>query len=284
MNTECPLRVINRDRLLAMGLASSLIIIGTVLLQVYVWLGIALVAFAWLFVIYNLFQTIPEKADIFIPAIGFLCISYLIFETTDIKMPAYIIYAVSWAVLGWVMSSHINDTWLGPFAALLIASSNVFIMPWQKQNNIVNGIGLPIITVGFMIVSVIHSYPTVETLKTTGPACINFLGTEIPELKPYTGEINCVLESGCFDDLLNMQASDDPKYIAEVVKAISCAGEKCDIFKQIATEIDCFITNCLPAILKAPPPTTVGWAAAILQAYMACGVTTCKLPGLFGAK
>jgi hypothetical protein len=77
-----------------------------------------------------------------------------------------------------------------------------------------------------------------------------------------------------------MQVSDTPQYIAEVVKAISCAGEKCDIFKQIATEINCFIANCLPAILKTPPTSSLGWVSAILASYVSCGIKTCGLPGL----
>jgi hypothetical protein len=293
--SECNLTVINDKRLFRMGIASALVILGVVFKNtseqaknlpqgtrtILGLVGMALFLGGWGFVAYNLYETIPDKAYIFIPAIFSIIVSVLVMKMTTLpKIPFGALFMAGWGILGWVISDHLEgkNKWLGPVAALLVISSMMFILPWQRDNCIVDGLGMPMFTMAWGIISVIYSYPTIEGIKTSGPECLKEIADTIPELKGYVGEIDCVIQSGCFDKVASMKEEESPQYISAVVDAIACAGEKCTTFKTISLDIECFIKNCLPAVIKKNPKTPGAWAWAIFEAYSACGVKTCHLP------
>lgn len=285
--TNCPLRIINRTRLLQMMVASVLIVIGFTLsstakeskrtLESFNYIlaifGFTLFIGGWLMVIYWFYQTIPDKAIYFIPAIISIVVSSLVIRFTNLNsIPFYGLYMVGWATFGWVISSHIDgsDRWIGPWASVLAIISMVGLMPWQRANSIVDGLGLPMYTAAWALVSIVHAYPTVEGIKKSGPDCIKYLGNRVPELEPYVKDLDCVIDSGCFDDVSKLEATESAEYISKVVDAIACAGEKCTTFKTISKDVECVIKNCLPTILKEKPDTAMKWVTLLMQEYPKC--------------
>jgi len=294
---ECPLRIINRTRLLQMFLAAVLIVTGLSLAStakeavaltkemryILTILGMVLFIGGWLMVGYRFYQTIPEQAMYFFPAIVAIIISTLLMRFANVTpWLSYPLYIVGWAIFGWVISKHIDgsDRWLGPSASILAVISMVGLLPWQRQNNVVDGLGLPLYVGSWVLVSIVHAYPTVEGIKESGPDCLTFLGNKVPEIKPYVEELECVMKSGCFDEVSKLEPEETPEYISKVVEAVACAGEKCTTFKTISQEIECVVKNCLPEILKQKPDTAMKWASVLMQEYPKCQ-KTCNLQSIF---
>lgn len=295
--TECPLRIINRTRLLQMFLAAVLVVTGISLASTakealklnesmrYILgiLGMVLFVGGWLLVAYRFYQTIPEQAVYFVPAIISIIISTLVSRFSSLpQWPFFLLYIAGWGIFGWVISKHIDgsDRWLGPSASLLAIASIVGLMPWQRQNGVVDGLGLPIYAAAWVLVSIVHAYPTVEGVKESGPDCLTFLGNKVPEIKPYIDELDCVIKSGCFDEVSKLEPVETPEYISKVVEAVACAGEKCTTFKTISKEVECVVKNCLPEIIKQKPDTAVKWMSVLMQEYPKCQ-KTCNLPSIF---
>lgn len=291
--TNCPLRIINRTRLLQMLLASIFIVVGFTLSStakeskqtgegfnyILAIFGFTLFIGGWLMVAYWFYQTIPYKAVYFMPAILSIAVSSLIIRfTTWNPIPFYALYMAGWATFGWVISEHIDgsDRWLGSWASILAIISMVGLMPWQRANNIVDGLGLPVYTAAWVLVSIVHAYPTADGIKKSGPECLKYLGDRVPEIRPYVKELDCVIESGCFDEISKLEPSESAEYISKLVSAIACAGEKCTQFKTISQDVECVVKNCLPVILKDKPDTAIKWVSALMQEYPACQ-KKCKL-------
>lgn len=294
--TDCPLRIINRTRLLEMLMATVLVVTGATMSSTakeakgltegmrYILAIVGFIFFigGWGLVAYRFYQTIPKKAMYFIPGIAAIVISSLVIRFTTLpKWPFFLGYAAGWALFGWAISSEIEgtDRWLGPSAAALAVASMVGMMPWQRQNCIVDGLGLPLYVAGWVLVSIVHAYPTPEGVKESGPACLSYIGKRVPELRPYIDELDCVIKSGCFDEVSKLEPVETPEYISKVVEAIACAGEHCTTFKTISKEVECVVKNCLPAILKQKPNTALKWMSVLMQEYPKCQ-KTCKLPKL----
>ena len=273
---ECQLRIINRTRLLQMLLAAAMTVVGTALIdmqeQYLKMAGIVLLIAGWGTVIFSFYQTIPEKAKYFIPAIIAIVVSSLMLKFTKLpKQPFWAMYAIGWGVFGWVISQHIDgsDRWLGPSAAIMAVASLGMLIYHQ-------GMGMVLYTAAWGLVSVVHAYPTIAGIKSSGPACAQFIGNKIPEMKPYIDELECVMKSGCFDKISKIEPVETPEYLAQVVQAVACAGEHCSKFKTISKEIECATTKCLPEILKQKPDSPLKWMTLLLQEYPKCKSTCLK--------
>jgi len=294
---ECPLRIINRTRLLQMLLASILVVTGSALSSTakeakqlpeglrYIFgiLGFVFFLGGWGLVAYRFYQTIPEKAIYFMSAIVMIAVSSLTIRFSSLNpWPFYILYSIGWGVFGWVISQNIqgSDRWLGPSASLLAVASMVGMMPWQRANCVVDGMGLPLYTSAWALVSIVHAYPTVDGIKQSGPDCLEFIGKKVPEIEPYINELDCVIKSGCFDKVSKLEPEETTEYISKVVEAIACAGEKCTTFKTISKEVECVVKNCLPNILKQKPDTAMKWMTILMQEYPKCK-KTCNIPNIF---
>jgi len=274
---ECEYGILNIKKFAYMATASILLIVGDVLITQHRDLGILIIISAWLLIAYNLWLLMPDKSHQFLPVIAGLCITGIILPYSEY---AFIIYVGLWVGLGYLLSSNFGPKWIGPVLGLLISSAYTLLLPWQRKYNMVDGLAYPLMTAGLISFSALYSLPTRASLEKNAIPCLDkILGMTNLDSK-YIDSINCVLESGCFESLRNIDLTDPTIYVPEIVDAIACAGTKCNIYSTISGDIDCFIKQCLPTILKTPPATPFAWATAIMGSYVSCGIPNCKFPGI----
>ena len=109
---------------------------------------------------------------------------------------------------------------------------------------------------------------------------------QIPELKGYETEINCLIKSGCFSKIgtLSSLPTRDAKVklIADVVK---CVADKCSsgLFTELSDKFDCYVAEgCLNPIIDNPPtdPMSLILALAKVNACVTSNPTCPEPTGL----
>ena len=83
-------------------------------------------------------------------------------EKKDPGMMKYL-FLIGWLALGYFMP----DQKLGLAAALLVIGSTNFVLPWQRTNNVVDGFGMPMFTLAWVLIIYINSHKQVT--GGTGP-------------------------------------------------------------------------------------------------------------------
>jgi len=71
-----------------------------------------------------------------------------------------LIFAASWAMLGYNASNHLsgNMRYAGLVAAGLVLLSMLMILPYQRKNNIIDGPGMPLFVIAWGILVLVNSY------------------------------------------------------------------------------------------------------------------------------
>lgn len=224
---NCPLAITDLNVLAKLLVASIFIVVGTRYPILYI--------IGWLFMGYNLWILMPDDKEIFWPAIlGIIVASFIKNKYVSIGL-----YMSSWIALGYITSNKIFAGVIGLFAV----TSYFFIN---------NPFGLAGQTASLMLFSFIFSVPTMSTITDDLAPCVF---DKIPQLKPYSQEIECVIKSGCFSKLLKMP-QDEAAKLKVLSDAIQCAADKCDsgVFKEISNKFDCYVSaGCFDQILKNPP-------------------------------
>jgi hypothetical protein len=209
--------------------------------------------FGWLYMGFNLRETMPENAYIFWPAIFTIILSSILYNVLDSQTIKYMLvglYTVAWGSLGYIITNHLSgkNKYLGSVAALIAITSSFFIS---------TTIGILAYTLSMSIITVVYGLPTFKALEDDLPDCLYSLFQKVPQLEPYADEMKCVLSSGCFNRVIqmdsNLATAAKTKILAD---AIQCAATKCSsgIFAQYANDFDCYANEgCFDAIITTPP-------------------------------
>lgn len=265
---SCKLGILDLSRFAYMASASILLIIGDILLVQHWNIGVIVTIIAWLYISYNLYIVYPDKFHKLLPVLGGLCLTQILLPTSEY---AFLPYIGLWCTLGYLIHE-----WIGLSLGFIISSGYTLLLPWQRKYGIVDGLGYPLMTAGLIGFSTLYSIPDKESLISNYIPCIDKV-LDIANYPQYTNSVNCVLESGCFNNLSSLDLTDPQVYIPAIVDAIACAGDKCAIYADISRDIECYIEKCLPAVISGKPTSAFAWASAILSSYVTCGIPTCKM-------
>jgi hypothetical protein len=126
-------------------------------------IGMGLFILGWIYMAYVLSLNKQNKFLFIMPSVGIL-ISVMMMKTYMMKkqtppMIFPIIFAISWLVLGLFIGNHLsgNQKYIGLIASLLALVSMMKILPFQRENNIVDGPGMPLFVIAFIIIVFINS-------------------------------------------------------------------------------------------------------------------------------
>ena len=70
-----------------------------------------------------------------------------------------LIFALSWIILGFNVGNHLsgNQKYIGLFASFLVLLSMMHMLPFQRINNIVDGPGMPLFVIAWVIFIILNS-------------------------------------------------------------------------------------------------------------------------------
>jgi len=279
---NCNLAIIDLQSSQRMTLATASIIIA-ILLQTLAQstpsmkallslVSLGLYTFGWLYLGYNLRQSMPENAYIFWPAIITILITSILYVVTPIKYTLLAIYSAAWLALGYIITNHLsgNNKYLGLLSAMIAIVSSTFINTSP---------GISGYTTALSIITIVYGLPTFKTVEDDLPDCLFSLFQKVPQLEPYANEIQCILKSGCFNKVLTMSATLTTQQKLKIISdAVQCAANQCDtgMFKNISNTFDCYVSEgCFNDIITTPP-TDFNSLITALGAIYVCSNTKAK--------
>ena len=126
-------------------------------------LGMLLFALGWIYTGYILSINKPNKMVFILPSLGILVAVIMMKkymakkETPPMVFPA--IFAVSWLVLGAMVGSHLpgDMKYSGLIASILVLVSMMKILPYQREKHIVDGPGMPLFVIAWVIIIGLNS-------------------------------------------------------------------------------------------------------------------------------
>jgi len=105
----------------------------------------------------------PNKLMFILPSVG-IVIAVMMMKTYMVKKQTPpvmfpLIFALSWIILGLNVGNHLsgNQKYIGIFASLLVLLSMMKILPYQRTNNVVDGPGMPMFVIAWVILSILNS-------------------------------------------------------------------------------------------------------------------------------
>uniref|UniRef100_A0A6C0JU91 Uncharacterized protein n=1 Tax=viral metagenome TaxID=1070528 RepID=A0A6C0JU91_9ZZZZ len=247
---SCDLQIIDISSTRLMILAGAMTVLGMLVPGM---LGFVIYSLGWLLVGFNLMHTMPENKFIFWPAICGIVISTLGIRMGIFTYVSWAIYIIAWFVFGYNISGHLPDVdrLYGLGAAVIAIASTLYMA---------HPFGSVSYTFAWGIISSIYSVPTLQTLTSDILPCVG-------ELSSRNSEIQCALESKCFDKLLQGGLT-GKDYINELISAINCAVNTCPgspWLKTVANKIKCYNdAGCLAAIEANPPTTPMALVIALI--------------------
>lgn len=126
-------------------------------------LGMGLFIFGWVYVAYILSLNKQNKLLFILPSLGVI-VSVLVMksymknkQTPPIIFP--LLFAISWIILGIGVGNHLNGNkkYIGLIASVFALVSMMKILPYQRKNNIVDGPGMVLFTVAWVIIIFLNS-------------------------------------------------------------------------------------------------------------------------------
>lgn len=129
-------------------------------------LGMGLFAGGWLYMAYILSnQRSGNMLMYIVPCLAILgsvimMKQYMIADETP-PMIYPIIFAASWLAIGYLVGDHINSgaiQYSGLIASVLVLLSMMYLLRLQRDNCVVDGPGMPMFVVAFLIISLLNSY------------------------------------------------------------------------------------------------------------------------------
>lgn len=275
---SCNLAIIDLESSRNMTIAAGCIVLGILLAKgfgaphpILNLVGLSLYVFGWLFVGYNLRQSMPENDQIFWPAIITILSSSIlhsIVTESAIKTGLFALYSAAWLALGYIVTNHLdgNNKYLGLLAAVIAIASSLFIS---------TPIGISGYTASFGILTLTYGLPTMKTVEDDLPDCIYSLLSKVPSLSPYATEIKCLLSSPCLARLNNFNGSKTEK-LRIIANTFQCAASQCNspTLSQISNNFDCFASaGCFDDIINNPPTSTTDLTAAMAK-VLGCVLST----------
>jgi hypothetical protein len=125
--------------------------------------GMGMFIMGWIYVAYILSINKPNKLMFILPSVG-IVIAVMMMKTYMVKKQTPpvmfpLIFALSWIILGLNVGNHLsgNQKYIGIFASLLVLLSMMKILPYQRTNNVVDGPGMPMFVIAWVILSILNS-------------------------------------------------------------------------------------------------------------------------------
>lgn len=165
---------IDNNLLIQTSIAAILVIFGVVTKNSYEQLGfpnhpigkpigMGMFIIGWIYTAYILSINKPNKLMVILPSIG-IVIAVMMMKQYMVKkqtppMVFPLIFAISWIILGSHVGNHLsgNQKYIGLFASLLVLLSMMHILPFQRTNNIVDGPGMPLFVIAWVIFILLNS-------------------------------------------------------------------------------------------------------------------------------
>jgi hypothetical protein len=165
---------VDTNLLIQTSIASCLVIFGVVTKNSFEQLGfpnhpigkpvgMGMFIMGWIYVAYILSMNKPNKLMFILPSVG-IVIAVMMMKTYMVKkqtppMVFPVIFALSWIILGLNVGNHLsgNQKYIGIFASLLVLLSMMKILPYQRTNNVVDGPGMPMFVIAWVILSILNS-------------------------------------------------------------------------------------------------------------------------------
>ena len=117
----------------------------------------------WIYTAYILSLNKPNKLMFILPSAGILLAvmmmkQYMVKKQTP-PMVFPLIFALSWIILGLGSGNHLlgNKKYIGLLASLLVLLSMMKILPYQRKNKIIDGPGLPLFVIAWVILILLNS-------------------------------------------------------------------------------------------------------------------------------
>ena len=125
--------------------------------------GMGMFVIGWIYVAYILSINKPNKLMVILPSIG-IVIAVMMMKQYMVKkqtppMVFPLIFALSWIILGFNVGNHLsgNQKYIGLFASFLVLLSMMHMLPFQRINNIVDGPGMPLFVIAWVIFIILNS-------------------------------------------------------------------------------------------------------------------------------
>ena len=165
---------LNNRLLLETGIASSMVLFGVVIKNTFEQLempnhsvgkplGMGLFILGWVYIAYILSKHKPNKLLFILPSIGVL-LSVLMMKSYMSKKTAPpmifpIIFALSWITLGFGVGNHLTgySKYVGLLASAMVLISMMKMLPLQRKNNVVDGPGMPVFVIAWVIIMLVNS-------------------------------------------------------------------------------------------------------------------------------
>lgn len=126
-------------------------------------LAVGLFGAGWGYMAYILSLDKPNKMLFILPSIG-IVVSVLMMKQYMAKkqtppMMYPILFALSWLILGFGVSNHLpgNLKYIGLIASVLVLASMMAILPLQRKYGVVDGPGMPLFVIAWVIIVFINS-------------------------------------------------------------------------------------------------------------------------------
>lgn len=126
-------------------------------------LGMLLFIVGWIYTAYILSINKPNKILFVLASLGIVVAVIMMKQYMDKKqtppMAFPIIFAISWLILGLMSGNHLsgNIKYVGLLASLLVLLSMMNILPLQRKHNVVDGPGLPLFVIAWVIIVFLNS-------------------------------------------------------------------------------------------------------------------------------
>jgi hypothetical protein len=165
---------IDNNLLIQTSIAASLVIFGVVTKNSFEQLGfpnhpigkpigMGMFIIGWIYVAYILSINKPNKIMFILPSVG-IVIAVMMMKSYMVKkqpppMIFPLIFAISWIILGLYVGNHLtgNQKYIGLIASFLVLVSMMKILPFQRTKNIVDGPGLPLFVMAWVIFIILNS-------------------------------------------------------------------------------------------------------------------------------
>ena len=165
---------INTNLLIQTSIAAGLVIFGVVIKNSFEQLGfpnhpigkpigMGMFIMGWIYTAYILSINKPNKLMFILPSLGIVFAvmmmkQYMVKKQTP-PMIFPLIFAISWIMLGLNVGNHLsgNQKYFGLFASFLVLLSMMKLLPFQRKNKIVDGPGMPLFVIAWVIFIIVNS-------------------------------------------------------------------------------------------------------------------------------
>jgi hypothetical protein len=121
-------------------------------------LGMGLFVLGWIYTAHILSKNKPDKHMFILSSAGIafavLMMKYYMGKKQTPPMIFPLIFAASWIILGLMVSNHLpgNLKYVGLIASALVLLSMMKILPFQRKNGVIDGPGMPLFVIAWVII------------------------------------------------------------------------------------------------------------------------------------